>query len=169
MEYNKTILLIEDEADLVQLIKFRLQTRGYEVVAAYDGIEALEKLNEVSPDLIILDINLPKMSGIEFYNKISTPHGHSKYPVLVLTARRDLEMTFKNIEADGFMAKPFEIDQLIIEIERIIKAVPSQVIFLIDFKESSHVQEITAYLKSERYAVVNLDDFAVLQEKAKEK
>jgi len=162
--YN--ILIVEDEADLLEILKFRLKADGYGVTTASDGIEALEKLNEVKPDLIILDINLPRMSGIEFYNKITTGHGQTRYPVLVLTARANLEETFKEVEADGFMPKPFEIDELIKEVERIIKAAPRQLILLIDTKNSHHVQEMTAYLKSERFAVENIEDFTALQAQA---
>lgn len=166
---GKSILLIEDEEDLVATIKFRLKANGYAVVTANDGIEALRQLDRMTPDLIILDVNLPRMGGIEFYNKISTPYGHSKYPVLVLTARADLEKLFKDIEADGFIAKPFEVGELIKEVERIISGASSPTVFLIDYKEDPRVRKIEDCLKAERYAVVCLDEFRQLQEKAREK
>ena len=168
MNKKKIILLVEDEVDLAQLIELRLRANGYEVISAYDGVEALRKLDKAHPDLIILDINLPNMGGIEFYNKIETPHGRSRYPVLVVTGRGDLEKTFKDIKVDGFLIKPFEANALLSEIERITSARSERVIFLIDYKANPHVEGIMAYLKFERYEVDHLENFTVLQEKAKE-
>ncbi|MBU1854022.1 MAG: response regulator [Candidatus Omnitrophica bacterium] len=165
---KKTILLVEDEADLLTVVKFRLKSYGYNVVTAGDGIQALEKLKEIKPDLIVLDINLPNMGGIEFYRKISTPYGHSKYRVLILTARANLEKIFRDIEVDGFMAKPFEIDRLIEEIERIINKKDDATIFLVDYPENPYVKEIADYLRVERYNVLFCDSFSDLKEKAEE-
>jgi DNA-binding response OmpR family regulator len=106
-------LLIDDEKDLVEMIQYQLSEEGYKTIAAYDGLQGLEKIKEVEPGLIILDINLPKMNGLEFYSKICTPHGRSRYPVLVMTARSNLKKVFKDVEVDGFLAKPFEIDELL--------------------------------------------------------
>ena len=116
---NKIVLLIDDETDLVEMVKFQLEKKGYKVVPAYNGKEALDKLKDIKPDLIILDINMPTMGGLEFFNEISTEHGQPKYPVLVLTARANLEGIFKAIEVGGFVSKPFEIDYLISEVDRI--------------------------------------------------
>lgn len=166
---NKTILLVEDEADLVSVIKFRLQTHGYKVITAENGVVALAKLTQTPPDLIILDINLPRMSGIEFYRQICTSYGHSKYPVLVLTARANLEKLFKDIEADGFMAKPFEVDVLIKEIDRILSGASNPGVFLVDYKDNPHVRAIAAFLKAERYNVIYIESLAQLKEEAARK
>jgi DNA-binding response OmpR family regulator len=120
MNAQKTILLIDDEADLRQLVKIALASRGYLVETAGNGIEGLEKLHTVKPDLIILDMNMPKMGGLEFYQKICV-NGHPEYPVLVLTARANMEHLFRDLNIDGFMAKPFEVDDLLGEVETIIR------------------------------------------------
>lgn len=119
MGRQKTILLIDDDLDLQQLIKITLKSKGYSVVTADNGVEGLAQLKTLKPDLIILDINMPVMGGVEFYRKISDKE-QSLYPVLVLTARANMESLFRDFNVDGFIDKPFEIDELVAEIERII-------------------------------------------------
>ena len=121
MEKKSLIMLIDDEKDLVDMLSFQFQAKGYDTVTASNGLEGLEMLNKVRPDLIVLDLNMPKMGGIEFYQKICGSDGRPAYPVLVLTARANMEQLFKDLEIDGFMAKPFDVDQLIQEAEIIIK------------------------------------------------
>ena len=70
MSDQKTILLIDDEIDLQQLVKIALKSKGYNIETANNGLEGLAKLETVKPDLIILDMNMPKMGGLEFYQKI---------------------------------------------------------------------------------------------------
>ncbi|MFC1754595.1 response regulator [Thermoproteota archaeon] len=170
---NKTILLIDDEKDLVDMMTFQLKAKGYEVQIAYNGLEGLEKLKNLKPVLIILDINMPKMSGLEFYNKI-TSGGRSKFPVLVLTARANLEQTFKDIAVDGFMAKPFEIDAFLKEVDRIIseKIVSAktsmQTVFLLDFRENPHANDIKSTLEKEKYSVVLIEGINNFESKAKQ-
>jgi len=115
------ILVIDDEEDLRDTVEFQFKSKGFDVITAIDGVDALEKLESITPDLIILDINMPRMNGFEFYSKITGKDEKPKYPILVLTARTNLGELFKSIKADGFIAKPFDMDELIKEGERIIK------------------------------------------------
>jgi DNA-binding response OmpR family regulator len=121
MDANKKIFIIDDETDLAQMIGFQFTSKGFEVQTAGDGLEGLQKVHVFHPDLIILDMNMPRMGGIEFYSKICGPNGRPMFPVLVLTARANVQGLFKDLEIDGFMIKPFEIDQLIAQAELIIK------------------------------------------------
>lgn len=107
------ILVIDDEPDLREMVQYQFQAKGFAVIAAANGMEGMEKLRTITPDLIILDMNMPKMGGIEFYQQICGPDGRPKYPVLVLTARANLEQLFKDFDIDGFMSKPFDVDDLI--------------------------------------------------------
>jgi len=120
MDDKSSILIIEDEVDLSDMLKFQLESKGYQVDVANNGIEGLEKLEKIKPNLILLDLNMPKMGGIEFYNQITDNEGNPKYPVLVLTARANMEQMFKDFNVDGFISKPFELDVLMEEIEVII-------------------------------------------------
>ncbi|MFC1666306.1 response regulator [Candidatus Omnitrophota bacterium] len=119
MEEKKTILIIDDEEDIVKMLKLRFE-QTYNVLTAYDGESGLQIANESKPHLIVLDINMPKMDGIEFYGRICGQDKKPRFPVLVLTARGELKDLFKQMDADGFMEKPFETDELSKEIEIII-------------------------------------------------
>jgi DNA-binding response OmpR family regulator len=121
MDTNKKILIIDDEIDLTQMLGFQFKSQGFEVQTASDGLAGLAVLQQFRPDLIILDINMPRMGGIEFYSKICGSNGKPLYPVLVLTARANIQGLFKDLQIDGFMIKPFEIDQLVHEANLIIK------------------------------------------------
>lgn len=166
---KKTILLVDDEVDLTELVEFQLTAKGYNVIVAHNGIEALKVLNKTSPDLIILDVNMPGMGGLEFYNKISAAHGGAKYPTLVVTARTNLEGIFKDIETEGFMTKPFEIDSLIREVDRITSDMVNPMIFLVDFKEKPNVVQMIEAFNKGRYDVINVEDYRTLRSKAEEK
>lgn len=121
MEDPKVILLIDDEVDIVTMLKGVLKRKGYCVLTAYNGKEGLQKLAETKPHLIILDINMPQMDGASFYEQIYDRfHRRVKYPVLVLTARANLGELFAKLDVDGFMTKPFEIDALTKEVEIIM-------------------------------------------------
>jgi DNA-binding response OmpR family regulator len=105
---------------LQQLMKITLESKKYHVETANNGLEGLAQLEKIKPDLIILDMNMPKMGGLEFYQRICGGTDKPRYPVLVLTARANLEQLFKQLNIDGFMAKPFEIVDLLHEVEAII-------------------------------------------------
>ncbi len=117
---TKTILVIDDEIDLQQLVKIALASKGYKIETANNGVEGLEKLKKLTPDLIILDLNMPKMGGLEFYQKICDDKGQPKYPVFILSARANMTQLFKDFNINGFMTKPFEIDELLDEVDTII-------------------------------------------------
>ncbi|MEI6438323.1 MAG: response regulator [Candidatus Omnitrophota bacterium] len=112
MSAKGLILIIDDEVDLREMLQFKFEAEGYQVVTACDGVDGLEKLEGIKPNLIILDMNMPRMGGIEFYNRICGNDGKPRYPVLVLTARANLESLFKDFAIDGFMTKPFDADIL---------------------------------------------------------
>ena len=120
MSDKKTILLIDDEIDLQQLVKIALNSRGYKVETANNGLEGLEKLKTITPHLIILDLNMPKMGGLVFYQKICDKNNQPKYSVLILTARANMATLFQDFIIDGFKTKPFEIDELLDEVDTII-------------------------------------------------
>jgi len=117
---QKTILVIDDEIDLQQLMKIALKSKGYTVETANNGLEGLAKLNTIKPHLIILDLNMPKMGGLEFYQRICDNQNQPKFPVFVLSARANMTKLFKEFNIDGFMSKPFEVDELLDEIDSIV-------------------------------------------------
>jgi DNA-binding response OmpR family regulator len=120
MSDKKTVLVIDDEIDLQQLVKIALTSRGYRVETANNGLEGLEKLKTINPHLIILDLNMPKMGGLVFYQKICDKANQPKYSILILTARANMAKLFQDFIIDGFKTKPFEIDELLDEVDNII-------------------------------------------------
>ena len=99
--------MVDDEQSIVTLLKYNLETAGYIVEVAYDGEEALEKVNEIQPELVVLDVMLPKKDGIEVCKTIRSDK--NLVPILMLTAKDDEFDRVLGLElgADDYMTKPF--------------------------------------------------------------
>jgi len=117
---KRKILLVDDDTSLLVTLSDFLKYEGYEIITAESGEQALKKLQQVTPDLIILDMSMPGMGGIGFLRNISSTDGKPTYPVLVLTARSNMAEFFADVEVDGFIAKPCAPSDLLMEIGRII-------------------------------------------------
>jgi DNA-binding response OmpR family regulator len=120
----KTILLVDDERDLVFYTKLFLEERGYEVIEAYDGREALDKLDQMRPDLVILDVAMPRLSGWDVLRIMQSEEDKQGIPVLMLTARAEDADKARGWElgVTWYQTKPFELDELAMVIERILAA-----------------------------------------------
>ena len=115
------ILIVDDDVRLLSTLRRMLEATGqYEVRTEDSGQRALAAAATFKPDLIILDMNMPGMGGVEFLKDISTPEGKLKYPVLVMTSRANMAKFFDNVAVDGFVAKPCDPDDLRMEVDRII-------------------------------------------------
>ena len=116
------ILFVDDERDLVRSAEIFLTEAGYEFVAAYDGMEALEKLDTVKPDLMVLDI--PRLNGWDVLRMMQQDAAKADIPVLVLTAHnKDAEKARGwQLGATWYQAKPFNFDELLLIIGRILEA-----------------------------------------------
>lgn len=117
---RKHVLLIDDDTSLLVTLSDFLRFEGYDVTTADSGEQGLKKLEEGIPDLVILDMSMPGMGGVGFLKRISTPGGRPKHPVLVLTARSNMAEFFANVDVDGFVAKPCDPNDLLMEVSRII-------------------------------------------------
>ena len=125
MEARKTrVLLVDDEPDLVQMVAVRLTAVGYEVTKAYDGQEALAKVKEVHPDLIILDLMLPKLDGYKVCRLLKFDERTRSIPILIFTARAQVEDVTLATEcgADAYLTKPFEAKMLLAKIQELLMA-----------------------------------------------
>lgn len=116
------ILLVDDEADLVELIKLHLEKTGYEVIAAQNGLEALEKAREEKPDLVILDVMLPKLNGYEVCTLLKQDPRYQNIPILVITARGEAEGLALAIEcgAHSCLVKPIQLDVLLGRVQALV-------------------------------------------------
>ena len=116
------ILVVDDEPDAVELIKFNLKGAGYEVLTAGDGDEALKKARSVLPDLIVLDVMLPEVDGLEVCKILRRDQRVSATPILMLTAKAaeiDRVLGFE-LGADDYVTKPFSPRELILRVKRLL-------------------------------------------------
>src|ERR1700748_2838089 len=95
------ILVVDDVADNVEILQMRLESQGYEVVTAGDGLEALEKTRELLPDLVLLDIMMPKMDGIEAVKRLKADPSLPFIPVILVTAKSDSKDVITGLESGG--------------------------------------------------------------------
>jgi len=122
LETKGTILYIEDNPDNRLLVKRILLSEGYSLLEAKDALEALNILESASPDLILMDINMPDMDGYTLTAKIKALPGFERVPIVAVTAnvmRGDKEKTLE-AGCNGYIQKPLDIDQLTREIEKFI-------------------------------------------------
>lgn len=115
MDEKKTIMVVDDNPDIVTIVKTILEGRGYSVQCAYSGLEVFGLLDEQKPDLIILDIMLPQMDGLEVLTKLKGASETASIPVILLTAKVQYEDVLGGYKlgADYYITKPFTSTQLI--------------------------------------------------------
>ncbi len=120
----KKILVVDDEPDLVKALKIRLESKGYKVVPAFDGEEGIKKVEEENPDLIILDIMMPKMDGFTTLKQLKKRCINRNIPlppVIVLTAKGKMQDLFAIEGIKDYVVKPFEYQDLLDRIEKLLK------------------------------------------------
>ena len=119
---KKRILLVDDEADFVELLRNRLEENNFDVIIAYDGEEALVAVERERPDLILLDIMLPKMSGFDVCRKLKVDERLKNIPIVMLSAKfqpNDIKFGMA-MGADGYITKPFEPQVLLEKIRELL-------------------------------------------------
>ncbi len=117
------VLIVEDEVDLVETLKFRLEANDYEVITANDGQGGLDKARGECPNLVILDLMLPKLDGYKVCRMLKFDAKHKDIPVIMFTARAqdsDKKMG-EEVGADAYITKPFEPQLLLAKIEKLLK------------------------------------------------
>ncbi len=115
MAKQKQILVVDDDKNLVKVLKVVLTKAGHRVFTAYDGEQALERIKRVIPDLIVLDMMMPKMNGIELARHLLAFMSGGHIPIIFLTVKRDKEDVEKAYKsgADWYLAKPFNREELL--------------------------------------------------------
>ena len=120
---KKKILLVDDEPLLLEMVVMRLEANDYEVVCAVDGQEALDKVHREKPDLIILDIMLPKIDGYKVCRMLKFDEKYKKIPIILFSARAqqsDIKLG-QEVGADAYLVKPFEAEVLLARISELLK------------------------------------------------
>jgi two-component system alkaline phosphatase synthesis response regulator PhoP len=126
---STTILVIEDDQNISELIRYNLEATGYQVLTAHDGEIGLKMVTEARPDLVVLDLMLPKMDGIEICNRIRRSDALMHTPVIMVTARSGETDRIVGLEigADDYMTKPFSVRELEARIRTVLRRARAQV------------------------------------------
>jgi CheY-like chemotaxis protein len=118
---TKKILIVEDEKDILELLTTLFRLEGYEIICAKDGEEALKIAKENKIDIILLDIQLPKLKGPEVCNSVKSDPGMSHIKILLMSGvTQNSEQIAQKAGADGFIAKPFSSVALMQKVEKLI-------------------------------------------------
>ena len=117
------ILVVDDNTDIVAIVQTILEANGYEVMAAYNGAEALAQLATHKPDLMVLDIMMPEMSGLEVLERIRETPSLARIPVILLTAKDEDEDLLSGYQsgANYYIPKPFTSEQLLYGIRLVLE------------------------------------------------
>jgi len=122
-ETVKTVLCIEDEPEMIDLIKLILGRRGFDVHGAAGGVEGIKIVRELKPDLVLLDLMMPDMDGWEVYQQIKGDASIKETPVIIITAKAqniDKVLGLHIAKVDDYIAKPFSPKELLESVERIL-------------------------------------------------
>ncbi len=123
MSSRKHILVVDDEKDLCDLISYNLKRAGYEVAAVHTGRDALDYVSEKSPDLVVLDVMLPELSGTEVASRIRSNPSTAALPIVMVTAKGAEvdQLVGLTVGADDYIAKPFSTKILLARIEAVLR------------------------------------------------
>ena len=149
MTANKKVLVVDDDAKTVELVKLYLKRDGYRVLTAYDGIEALCLARESRPDLIVLDLMLPGMDGLKVCRTI---RDESDVPIIMLTAKttEDDRLTGLDIGADDYVTKPFSPRELAARVRVVLRRIPEETLMR-GPEEIQHGELIINFRKHKAY------------------
>ncbi len=119
----KRLLIVEDDKDIVELVRYNLEKEGYQVASSGDGLSALSVIKKSAPDLVILDLMLPKLSGLEVCREIRREQTLNRLPILMLTARGDEADRVVGLEmgADDYVTKPFSPRELVARVRALLR------------------------------------------------
>ncbi|MBN1870625.1 MAG: response regulator [Candidatus Omnitrophica bacterium] len=118
---KKKILVVDDEIELVELVKIRLESDGYEVLTANSGLEGLSKAAGEQPDLIILDISMAEMDGYTVIQKLREEPKTKNIPVIILTAYAKMKSLFELEGISDYIVKPFEPKDFLERVGKVLK------------------------------------------------
>lgn len=123
MDKPPKILIVDDEEDIVKALKIRFHTMGFTVISAGDGMSGLEMIRKEKPDLVLLDIMLPKLDGFKVCRMVKYDENLKNIPIVILTAKvMDVDkLTGQDVGANEFLTKPFDPEQLTEIVKKYLK------------------------------------------------
>jgi two-component system alkaline phosphatase synthesis response regulator PhoP len=124
---KKRILVVDDEPDLVAMVKKNLEKQGFQVEVAYNGVEAMEKVKASPPDAIVLDVMMPEKDGYEVCAELKHDEKYAAIPIVMLTAVADHVSSTRyshsdgmSMEADDYLPKPASADEIVASVKRLL-------------------------------------------------
>jgi len=162
---KKTILVVDDDANIRQLLRQQLETEGYNIVEAKDGLEAIAFVKKAAPDLIILDVMMPEMSGFDVAAVLKNDPKTMGIPIIILSIVEDRERGYR-LGIERYLMKPIETDTLLHEIGTLTTQGNSSKKVLVVDEDVSTVKTLAEVLQAKGYSVVEAIDAQELREKA---
>ena len=124
-QHTKKIVYVEDEMEMIDLVKLILNRKGYEVIGAAGGRDGLDKIRDVVPDLVLLDLMMPDIEGWDVYQQIRADDATKHIPVIVVTAKAqniDKVLGLHIAKVDDYISKPFSPQDLVTSVEKVLEA-----------------------------------------------
>lgn len=151
---NQTILIVDDEKAIVDILEFNLKREGYEIFKAYNGEEGLTLFREKQPDLVLLDIMMPKIDGLQVCKEIRS---ESNTPIIMLTARAEEVDKVIGLEfgADDYVTKPFSVREVLARVKANLRR---RVMDVTEKEKTKVLQFDTLFLNIDRYEVKKKDE-----------
>jgi len=168
----KNVLVIDDEEEIVNAARRMLERSGYDVDTALNGKQGMDLVNKSRPDVVITDIIMPIMDGYEFFKSLKRENLTSDIPVIILTARPNMEDSFRALGVEGFLTKPFTGDSLVNKIKQLDKKdlpLKDRGTILVCGSDEYALNHMLVLLKDDGYNADTLEDGSALITKAIEK
>lgn len=123
-EKHKKILIVDDDENIIQTLKMRLEVNGYKVFTASDGVEGLERAKEAEPDLILLNIMMPRLNGIMTTLRLKGIGQTKSIPIIIMTGIKEREemILARHVGAADYITKPFDSAELLKKIEKLLSS-----------------------------------------------
>jgi len=120
MPESKKILIVDDEQDIVETLKFILEAHGYTCFCAYNGEDGLNQAKEIMPDLIILDVMMPKINGYKISRLLKYDNKYKNIPIIMVTARSQEQdkLIGEETGVNEYISKPFELDEILAVVKK---------------------------------------------------
>jgi DNA-binding response OmpR family regulator len=156
------VLVVEDDDEIADVLRRSLRQEGHEVRTALDGEEALETARDFSPDMVVLDLGLPKLDGVEVCRQLRE---ESDVPILILTARTDTEDRVRGLDAgaDDYLAKPFERSELLARLRALMRRRPPRGSASLRVEDLSLNPDTREVMRGERALDLTAREFELLE------